>query len=70
MIIRMIITILPRVSNATVSVANVENAHHSTRWVASINSYLYLYPIYRNEGVVPTKRGGTLKIRNSFYICI
>ena len=22
-----------RVSNATVSVANVENAHHSTRWV-------------------------------------
>ena len=29
--LRMIITILPRVSNATVSVANVENAHHSTR---------------------------------------
>ena len=27
------ITLWPRVSNATVSVANVENAHHSTRWV-------------------------------------
>ena len=25
-----------RVSNATVSVANVENAHHSTRWVLAL----------------------------------
>ena len=33
-----------RVSNATVSVANVENAHHSTRSVLIlIYTYIYIY---------------------------
>ena len=31
-----------RVSNATVSVANVENAHHSTRSVTFYQLFLYL----------------------------
>ena len=34
MMMVMIMVVYYRVSNATVSVANVENAHHSTRYVS------------------------------------
>ena len=52
-ILKYIFVIWCRVSNATVSVANVENAHHSTRWFLPFQSNSSILRYHQNNEKFP-----------------
>ena len=53
-----------RVSNATVSVANVENAHHSTRWNPGLILSIILFKLFLVRLLAQTSLRNILGTKN------